>query len=110
MAAHKDSRNMFHCAKDRRSLPIMLLLAVGVLLAGIRPAVAADEEPAIQPASSECDFQRAGNPECISPRARPSNGPRDTGYYVGGGAAFRGQPRMSDEGTWGWDYTGLFGL
>jgi len=97
---------MLHGAKDGRTF----LLALGLLLAGTQAAVAADAEPAIQPASAECDFQRAGNPESIAHRARPSNGPSDTGYYVGGGAAFRGQPRMADEGTWGWDSAGLFGF
>lgn len=102
---------MFHRATDWRILP----LVVGLLLAGAS-AVAADEPavptaaaPAVSVAApSECDIQRAGNPECISSHARPSNGPGDVGYYVGGGAPFHGQPRMADEGTWGWDYAGLF--
>ena len=38
--------------------------------------------------------------------ARPSKGPDYTGYYVGGGAPCRGEPRCSTEGTWGWDYKG----
>jgi hypothetical protein len=51
---------------------------------------------------------RAGNPQCIARHAQPSNTPSDSGYYVGGGAPFHGQPRFSDEGTWGWDYSGRF--
>jgi hypothetical protein len=95
---------MLHRAKDGR----MLLLVVGLLLAGVSTALAAEAEPPAQQVNNGCDVQRAGNPECIAPRARPSNGPGDTGYYVGGGAPFRGTPRMASEGTWGWDYSGPF--
>jgi hypothetical protein len=42
----------------------------------------------------------------VAPWARLSNGPDYTGYYVGGGATWRGQPRFPNEGTWGWDYAG----
>jgi hypothetical protein len=49
---------------------------------------------------------RAGWPECIRPRAIPSNTPHYCGYYVGGGAAWWGEGRFLDEGTWGWDYVG----
>jgi hypothetical protein len=55
---------------------------------------------------SEDGRQRAGNPQNIAPWARPSNGPHYDGYYVGGGAAWGGQPRYVLEGTWGWDYFG----
>ena len=51
---------------------------------------------------------RAGCPQVVSPYARPSVTPNYCGYYVGGGAAIRGQPRCADEGTWGWDYGGVF--
>jgi hypothetical protein len=30
------------------------------------------------------------------------------GYYVGGGCAWRGEPRYPDEGTYGWDYEGCY--
>jgi hypothetical protein len=50
---------------------------------------------------------RAGWPECIRQRATPSNTPHDCGYWVGGGAAWHGQGRLLDEGTFGWDYFGL---
>src|ERR1700676_3941504 len=106
---------MFHNAKDRR----YLLLALGLLLAYGQAAVAeaasfggagpaaADAEPELLDPSDDCGFQRAGNPQCVARLARPSNGPGDTGYYVGGGAPLRGQPRLANEGTWGWDYSGL---
>jgi hypothetical protein len=52
--------------------------------------------------------QRAGNPRSISCLARPSIGPYDDGYYVGGGCACACQAdmRYCNEGTWGWDYVG----
>jgi hypothetical protein len=52
--------------------------------------------------------ERAGNPRSISCLARPSNGPYDDGYYVGGGCACacKADMRCCDEGTWGWDYVG----
>jgi hypothetical protein len=52
--------------------------------------------------------ERAGNPHSISCLARPSNGPYDSGYYVGGGCSHpcKAEPRYEDEGTWGWDYVG----
>ena len=51
---------------------------------------------------------RAGCPQTVWSHARPSDSPNYSGYYVGGGAAVRGQPRCPQEGTWGWDYLGLF--
>jgi len=53
-----------------------------------------------------CRLKRAGNPNSVSWLAKPSNTPRYWGYYVGGGAAFGGSPRMRHEGVWGWDYFG----
>ena len=52
--------------------------------------------------------ERAGNPRCVSCLARPSNGPHDDGYYVGGGDPCRctADMRYCNEGTWGWDYVG----
>ena len=58
---------MFHCAMDGR----MLLLAVGLLLAGITCRHCRGRGAGGSAASTECDFQRAGNPECIAhPRGR----------------------------------------
>ena len=58
-------------------------------------------------------FIRAGNPQCISKRARPFPNMKYTGYYVGGGAALygreatclHGECRYADEGTFGLDYS-----
>jgi hypothetical protein len=55
-------------------------------------------------------FERAGNPQCISPLAKPTDSPHEQGYYVGGGAPVksrRGEARRDHEGTWGVDYTGI---
>ena len=42
----------------------------------------------------------------VTKDARPSDTHSYTGYYVGGGAAVKGDPRGAEEGTWGWDYQG----
>jgi hypothetical protein len=49
---------------------------------------------------------RAGNPRAVACWAVPSDTGSYIGYYVGGGAACRGDARCADEGTWGWDYSG----
>jgi hypothetical protein len=51
---------------------------------------------------------RAGCPLCLSLFAIPSNTRFYEGYYVGGGTIFRGDLRNRGEGTWGWDYGGIF--
>ncbi len=54
-------------------------------------------------------FQRAGNPQCISPLAKAHDPSHEVGYYVGGGARERsrhGEPRRAYEGVWGIDYAG----
>jgi hypothetical protein len=55
-------------------------------------------------------FRRAGNPQCVSPLAKPTESPHEIGYYVGGGArerSPRGEPRYHHEGIWGTDYAGM---
>jgi hypothetical protein len=56
---------------------------------------------------AENGYERAGNPQDVACRARPSDSSAFSGYYVGGGAPFHGEPRYVNEGTWGWDYFGL---
>ncbi len=86
----------------------LLMLAFGISLAIGQVTRAADEpSPCLQCHGDGCGFARAGNPQCLAAHARPSNGPGDVGYYVGGGSAFHGQPRGINEGTWGWDYSGI---
>lgn len=60
----------------------------------------------------ECvdDTRRAGWPLTISPLAMPSNTRGYLGHLVGGGCArmHKAEGPTPDEGTWGWDYSGLF--
>lgn len=58
--------------------------------------------------SAENACARAGDPHRIAWYAQPSRSKRDSFGYVGGGTAWRGEPRMADEGTWGVDYAGVF--
>ncbi|WP_372719777.1 hypothetical protein [Novipirellula sp.] len=73
------------------------------------------------------DCARAGNPHCVAPWAKCSPNKKYSAWFVGGGAAFskvpdlhpgllhRGRDRKTNadhgygEGTWGMDYSGLFG-
>lgn len=58
-----------------------------------------------QPSQTQDEhLQRTGCPNSIAPWTRCPDDRRYVGYYVGGGAAFGGEPRYCDEGTWGWDY------
>ena len=52
--------------------------------------------------------ERAGYPLSISSLAHPTEGPALGGSYVGGGSACGNQPRTFEEGTFGWDYEGLY--
>ncbi|HEY6564594.1 MAG TPA: hypothetical protein VIY86_08870, partial [Pirellulaceae bacterium] len=51
---------------------------------------------------------RAGQPQHVAPWARWSVTPRYAGGYVGGGSAVGGFGRTLEEGTWGFDYRGLY--
>ena len=56
------------------------------------------------------DCQRAGHPKQIAPWAKCSVDGKYSSWFVGGGSPFaKGRPRKSTEGTWGTDYSGLFG-
>lgn len=52
-------------------------------------------------------LHRTGHPEMQGRFAKPSLSKHYSFGYVGGGTAFRGEPRFSDEGTWGVDYSGI---
>lgn len=82
----------------------------------IPPAAALDLTPWMgRPATERIHFQgdqfrRAGDPQCTSPLAGPSEAPHAVGYYVGGGARVKGwlgEERRPEEGTWGADYSGF---
>jgi hypothetical protein len=54
---------------------------------------------------------RAGYPQRIAWWAKPSDNGHYSGGYVGGGAAIGGDKMRSvDEGTFGWDYSGVVPL
>ena len=103
-----------------RRRAVHLLRIVGLLACAtggsIAPALAVDLTPWTgRPATQRAHFQgepfrRAGDPQCVSPLARPGESPRGVGYYVGGGArvhGWLGEERRPHEGTWGTDYAGL---
>jgi hypothetical protein len=105
-------------AKMRTHGAIVLGLAIlaGAALAAPAAAHNHDWTPWMgRPATERKHFQgnqfdRAGNPECVSPLAKPAESPHEVGYYVGGGAPVKshyGEPRREGEGTWGMDYTGI---
>lgn len=49
--------------------------------------------------------RQAGYPYCVSEISMESYNEHYSGGFVGGGSAFSGHGRCSNEGTWGWDYT-----
>lgn len=51
-------------------------------------------------------LQRAGNPHAVAWYAVPLVKHRYATYYIGGGAAIKGEHRHPEEGTWGLDYAG----
>lgn len=57
------------------------------------------------------DCERAGNPHSVHRFAKCATDNKYTASYVGGGAAlpWGSRCRKSSEGTWGLDYSGLFG-
>lgn len=94
-----------------------IIVVVAVVVGGSLPfANGRDLTPRMgRPASARKHFQgdqfrRAGDPQRISPLAKPTESPHEEGYYVGGGArekSRRGEERRRNEGVWGTDYTGL---
>jgi hypothetical protein len=51
--------------------------------------------------------ERAGNPLCLREHLQPTDAGDSYGYYVGGGGGHGSGPRCREEGTFGWDYTGI---
>ena len=57
------------------------------------------------------DCERAGKPHAIAAWAKCGVNEKYAVGFVGGGSAFgRTRQRTSQEGTWGMDYNGFFGL
>lgn len=53
------------------------------------------------------NHERAGNPLGLRRHLEPTNAGDSYGYYVGGGGGHGSGPRCREEGTYGWDYTGI---
>lgn len=83
-------------ARHRLGVGIVPLLAVSFAAA----AAPADDPPAACPTP-------ARPVPGVAWWARPSDTGRYVGYSVGGGCLWRGYPPAPDQGTWGWDYSGL---
>lgn len=66
------------------------------------------ESPQVLKSGRYCEngFKRAGLPLCVGRFAKPSITCSHMIGYVGGGTAFLGQRRTSQEGTFGMDYSG----
>jgi hypothetical protein len=77
-----------------------MLLCAGLTLYLSTPGIG--EEPTSKSTSPCSGSERVP----VAWYARPSVTPAYTGYYVGGGCLWRGEPRNLNEGTWGWDYEG----
>ena len=94
-----------------RSLLICLLAATPAGRAAARDLTPFMGRPATERKHFQGDqFRRAGDPQCISRLAKPTESPHEFGYYVGGGArerSRRGECRMPHEGVWGTDYSGV---
>lgn len=91
-------------------------LCVLLVLSACRPSWGRDLTPPMgRPATERRHFQgdqlqRAGNPQCVSPLAKPTESSHEFGYYVGGGARERSRQaghRVPTEGVWGTDYLGI---
>ncbi len=81
----------------RLALALLLLLSPAAATAGV-----------FRKSGSETPEERhirSGYMGNVAPWAHPSNGPRYSGYYVGGGVPHAGEGRYLHEGPWGWDYT-----
>jgi len=82
--------------------------SIAILFIFIASGRCAEDTSTLRAETSGESNVRAGCPRVVSRYARPSDTPNYRGYYVGGGAAVHGQPGSADEGTWGWDYGGVF--
>lgn len=85
---------------------ILLLLVLAAFSAAV--ASAAEHCPHCGLPKCAVDHDaRAGYPQSVGRWAKPSNTPKYSGGFVGGGAILSGDGRRRDEGTWGWDYSGV---
>jgi hypothetical protein len=87
---------------------LALAFGAGAAEAGLFSHLHRGTPPPGRPRVIAHTHERAGNPLCISPHARPTDTPDYVGSYVGGGKkqGQGGEPRRVEEGTWGRDYVG----
>ena len=89
---------------------ILAALCCAIVLASTTSHTAPAGEPSKHvwiPRRPVDDDQRTGHPQMVGRGAHPSDTGHYWGGYVGGGAACDGYARRVDQGTWGWDYTGI---
>ena len=106
----------FAINRGRTAVAFWAVVCLIIVACMVTSAGAHDLTPSMgRPATERRHFQgnqfdRAGNPQCISPLATPAESPHEEGYYVGGGAwvgSRCGEERREHEGSWGMDYTGI---
>ncbi len=82
--------------------------ALAGCLLGTLPSGSVVAEDACADCQRDENHRRAGYPQSVKHLAAPSNTRFYGWYYVGGGdALWRGEPRLANEGTFGWDYSGI---
>ncbi len=119
---------MYSQFKDElRWFAYTVALATLAAVAGVEPHCKANDDCCIDHCQSCCGSQdccceceqcracrrvadawwRFSDPHAVARYAIPSNTRHYTGGYVGGGTVLPGEARYDNEGTWGWDYSGL---
>jgi hypothetical protein len=84
----------------------LLTVFCALVLSASDALVAADVQPC-PTCQLNAQHRRAGFPQRVSPFAIPSNTSHYVWYYLGGGSLILDEPRFSNEGTFGWDYSGI---
>jgi hypothetical protein len=90
-------------------LAIRYILTATLAFGGVAAGHAAESPASLYAPASTCEVRRAGYPWRVGDWAQPNDTCDYDGYYVGGGACrYRTKGHCSQQGTWGWDYTGRF--
>ncbi len=95
-----------------RSWPTLVCVAVGLLASLVGSRQVRSEPVPASPVPGEIIIScRPAVPPPVACWAVPSRTPAECGGYIGGGGGIlHRDPRYIQEGTWGWDYQGWFGL
>lgn len=91
-----------------RLLGLALSAGAGAGIAAGQPPVEIIQPVECKPAQKPAEElpPPMSGPPPVACYARLYNPWAYTGYYVGGGCAFKGAPPDALQGTWGWDYKG----